>query len=225
MLGELNVEEASELTIQIRTSSKDLARLVKEAWAGQAWKVLGFESFDAWTQASFGWHRSRAYQLINIATLNEEIHATIRLPETWTVSDRQTRKIIAIGVVEFLNQLRDNSSEFPEENEKLVNQLISRLTTLTESRQDPEPSSAPLITRSSPSTITNGLRNSRTALVMANSLEQQTKLFPEAQTIAPQVRVQVLETLQQAATEARKRLDAFNEAVAHREASVVVNAE
>lgn len=221
----MNAQEASDLTIQIKTSTHDLAKLVKLARDGEAWKALEFESFDAWISESFGWHRSRAYQLINIAILDEELHSTVQLPEIWTVSDRQTRKIIQIGVTDFLEQLQDAASESPEENTKLINLLISRLA-IRETTTDSSVARPPqTITQSTPSSITNGQRNSRTALVMANSLEQQTKLFPAAQNIAPSVRAQVVTTLQQAAADAQGRLDAFDEAVNQRIQDRAVNAD
>lgn len=222
----MTAEQAVEITFKIKTSVTNLAKLVKQARDGKAWKALGFETFELWVNESFGWHRSRAYQLINIASLDDELHELIELPEDWSVSDRQTRKINEIGSKDFLELVRSRASEDPNENVKLINSLITYFSNLTVDNQVatevlPTP---PQIVQSSPSSITNGIRDSRTALVMASSLEQQTKSFPLALDVAPSVKVQVIRALEIAAADAKARLEAYDAAVEERRMNRVADA-
>ena len=71
----LNKEEAEELTEHIRSTADVLYVLIARAHAGQAWKPLGYSSFEKYVKAEFDISRSRAYQFLNQAHVIEAITA------------------------------------------------------------------------------------------------------------------------------------------------------
>jgi hypothetical protein len=152
--------------------------------------------------------------LLNVAILDEEIRNAAQLPETWTLSDRQARGIIHIGVSEFLTALANEATQDVNNNARVIIQLISQLTHGTPNT----PSNARVIPiqRSAPSIIANGARNSRTAVHMANSLAQQARMLPRAEQVAPSLRPQVAAALEDAIRDAQALLLQFDAAVQER---------
>jgi hypothetical protein len=71
----LNKEEAEELTEHIRSTADVLYVLIARAHAGQAWKPLGYSSFEKYVKAEFDISRSRAYQFLNQAHVIDAITA------------------------------------------------------------------------------------------------------------------------------------------------------
>lgn len=67
------VEEARALTDQIRGTVERTWLLLVAAHERQAWKALGYTSFQAYLEAEFGIKRSRAYQLLAHSTVVREI--------------------------------------------------------------------------------------------------------------------------------------------------------
>lgn len=49
----LSEADARELTDQIAEGLADVQQLIVQAWEGQAWRALGFASWDAWIDANF----------------------------------------------------------------------------------------------------------------------------------------------------------------------------
>jgi hypothetical protein len=216
MTGVFTAEEAFDLTNRIRNNTHELAILIRQAREGKAWLALGYDTFDDWTNQEFGWHRSRAYQLLNIATLDEDLRQSVALPETWSLSDRQTRAIIHIGVTQFISTLAAEATPSAEDNARLVAQLITRLGTSSDSTTTQSTSNVTPIVRSAPSVIANGLRNSRTAVHMANSLAQQARMLPQARLVSGSIRPQVIEVLTDAIASANRRLAEFDQALEER---------
>jgi hypothetical protein len=216
MTGVFTAEEAFDLTNRIRNNTHELAILIRQAREGKAWLALGYDTFYDWTNQEFGWHRSRAYQLLNIATLDEDLRQSVALPETWSLSDRQTRAIIHIGVPQFISTLAAEATPSAEDNARLVAQLITRLGTSSDSTTTQSTSNVTPIVRSAPSVIANGLRNSRTAVHMANSLSQQARMLPQARLVSGSIRPQVIEVLTDAIASANRRLAEFDQALEER---------
>jgi hypothetical protein len=216
MTGVFTADEAFDLTNRIRNNTHELAILIRQAREGKAWLALGYGAFDDWTNQEFGWHRSRAYQLLNIATLDDDLRQAVALPETWSLSDRQTRAIIHIGVHQFVSTLAAEATPSAEDNARLVAQLITRLGTNSDSTTTQSSSNVTPIVRSAPSVIANGLRNSRTAVHMANSLAQQARMLPQARLVSVSIRPQVIEVLTSAIADANRRLAEFDQALEQR---------
>ena len=218
MTGEMDTQAAFELTTRIRNSTHELAQLIRQARDGRAWLALGYSTFDEWTHESFGWHRSRAYQLLNMAMLDEEVREAVQLPETWTLSDRQTRAILHIGATQFLEALTAVATNDTGANARKIVQLIGQLTRGTAVEVVPTAATATAtpIQRNTPSIISNGARNSRTAVHMANSLAQQARMLPRAEQVSPTLRARVASILDNAIRDAQTRLDDFDEAVQER---------
>lgn len=217
MHGGMSAEEASAITVQIRTNASDLSQLMKQARDGQAWRALGYQNFEEWVRESFGWSRARAYQLINIATLNDELREMVTLPEDWALSDLQTRRIHHFGTEVVLGMLQAEKTDRPDENARLLTTILARLTREESGRQEtaaaPDERPASNI-QAMPSMIANGQRNTQTALVMANSLLQQARQFPSTTGLSVITVRHVVATLETAATEATRRLEEFNAAIA-----------
>ncbi|HSN66901.1 MAG TPA: hypothetical protein VLS94_09680 [Fusibacter sp.] len=71
----LSKEEAEQLTEHIRSTADVLYVLIARAHAGQAWKPLGYSSFEKYVKAEFDISRSRAYQFLNQAHVIDAITA------------------------------------------------------------------------------------------------------------------------------------------------------
>ncbi len=218
MTGEMDTQAAFELTTRIRTSTLELAQLIRQARDGRAWLALGYSTFDEWTHDSFGWHRSRAYQLLNIAMLDEEVREAVQLPESWSLSDKQTRAILHIGATQFMEALTAAATNDTGANARKIVQLISQLSRDADGQAPLAPVSAAAvpIQRNTPSIISNGARNSRTAVHMANSLAQQARMLPRAEQVSPSLRPRVASILDSAIRDAQTRLVEFDQAVQDR---------
>jgi hypothetical protein len=216
MTGEMDTQAAFELTTRIRNSTHELGQLIRQARDGRVWLALGFSTFDEWTNESFGWHRSRAYQLLNMAILDEQVREAVQMPETWVLSDKQTRAILHIGANQFLESLTAAATNDAGANARKVVHLISQLTPGTAVQAIPAAAATVPIQRNTPSIISNGVRNSRTAVHMANSLAQQARMLPRAEQVSPTMRARVASILDSAIRDANTRLDEFDEAVQDR---------
>jgi hypothetical protein len=216
MTGAMNPEAAFELTNRIRNNTNELAHLMRQAHSGKAWLALDFATFEDWVRESFGWHRSRAYQLLNLATIEEDLRGAVALPSGWSLSDRQAREITHIGIREFLRAITSLAQADVEANARLIVTLIRTMPGSTASTSTTQASNVSPIRQTAPSIIANGLRNSRTAVHMANSLTQQARMLPQASSVAESLRPQVVTILQAAITDAQRRLDEFEQAANER---------
>ncbi|WP_129590501.1 hypothetical protein [Cryobacterium aureum] len=100
------VEEAKALTTRITQSTDEFAKLLHEAWKIKVWVPLNYTGFKKWLSEEVGISRSRGYQLIAIAQLEELVRGTITpLPKPFILSDWRTRAVIAHGV-EVVMELR-----------------------------------------------------------------------------------------------------------------------
>jgi hypothetical protein len=71
----LTMDEARELTENIRSTADFLYVLLARAHAGKAWEALGYSSWGAYVGEEFHISRSRAYQILNQASVIEAIEA------------------------------------------------------------------------------------------------------------------------------------------------------
>lgn len=123
----LTRNQAELLTIEIAKNLTDFGTLIKQARDGKAWKVLGYASFGDWLQQAVGISRARAYQLINIASLEADLREIAPLPSDFTLTSRAVQHVINFGSEEFLAKWKHNTDEHQEENEKVFYILLSEV--------------------------------------------------------------------------------------------------
>lgn len=133
----LSRRQALSLTEQIKSNLDEFGALIKRARDGQAWKALGYASFSDWIQNAVGISRARAYQLINIAGLEEDLRAVAILPEDFTISTRSAQQIINFGTDSFFQMWEDRAGADPTENEAAYFTLLEEVrSSLNENETD-----------------------------------------------------------------------------------------
>lgn len=125
----LDKEAAQALTARIKSNTSDYAALIYEAWSGKAWLPLGYDSFTAYLQQEIGISRSRGYQLINIALMENSILKVGNFPDGFTISDYATRIIIKHGTDTFLSALARRIAADPTQNEEQFLTLLQEVRT------------------------------------------------------------------------------------------------
>lgn len=133
----LSYEEAVLLTKSIRANLDSSASLIKKAADGRAWEAMGYTSFKDWLENAVGISRSRAYQLLNIAHLEDELASHLTLPDYFTISDRNTRLVMKYGRDRFIKRLVKAATSDKAANAVLVEE------TLADIRGDLEAGAAP----------------------------------------------------------------------------------
>lgn len=71
---QLSTDEAEQLTNDIKSTTTALYVLLKRAHDTKAWASLGYKSWTEYISSEFDFSRARSYQLINQATVIEEIN-------------------------------------------------------------------------------------------------------------------------------------------------------
>lgn len=128
-------QEARKLTEQIKDNLSQSAKLVQKAHAGKVWKALGYSSFEGWLKGELGFSRSRGYQLLMVASVENQLRDDFDLPEDFSLSDRETKLVNDYGVSDFITELNhtlENSSE--KINPMAV--IFKRLMELKEEKQE-----------------------------------------------------------------------------------------
>lgn len=126
------VEEATALTKKIKKSTEEFAKLLHEAWKVKVWVALDYSGFREWLAEEIGISRSRGYQLIAIAQLEELVRDTIKpLPETFILSDSMTRAVTAHGVEAVMELLEAEATDDAGENLKAIHRIVKDLQTVT----------------------------------------------------------------------------------------------
>lgn len=69
----LDEHRARQLTDRIRQAADDLWALLLEAHEGRAWSALGYATWGAYVRTEFAMSRSRAYQLLDQATVVRDL--------------------------------------------------------------------------------------------------------------------------------------------------------
>lgn len=126
----LSRPRALALTNRIKSNLDEFGALIKRARDGQAWRALGYASFSDWLQNAVGISRARAYQLINIAGLEEDLRAAAALPEDFTISTRSAQQIISFGTDRFFEKWTERTGANPSENEATYFTLLGEVRSL-----------------------------------------------------------------------------------------------
>lgn len=69
--------DARALTDKIILAGSDLARLIKLAYDTEAWKPLGYETWNDYCKTEFGFTKQRAYQLLSFVEVSRNLNSTI----------------------------------------------------------------------------------------------------------------------------------------------------
>lgn len=85
----ISEQEARALTERIKVAADELWRLLKQAHDGQAWAVLGYESWKSYTHLEFGMGEAHSYRLLEHAEFMEVLDSPVGEP----VTERSTRPI------------------------------------------------------------------------------------------------------------------------------------
>lgn len=86
--------DAVTLTERIKNSLNHLPKLILKAMQGQAHLAMGYTSVEEWSKEEFGFGRSRVYQLVKWATLEDQLRTTFTLSdESWKQSEEHFRHL------------------------------------------------------------------------------------------------------------------------------------
>lgn len=121
---ELSYEEAQSLTEHIRAATDVLYVLIQRAHAGKAWKALGYASFGAYVGEEFNISRSRAYQLLNQASIIDQIASVAPEGTRIPLSEAAARdlKTLVSDLVPEIAEGTEGAS--PEEAEDFIKSLV-----------------------------------------------------------------------------------------------------
>jgi hypothetical protein len=208
----LSREDALELTEKIKSNLREFGGLIKKARDEKAWQILGYPSFSDWIQFAVGISRARAYQLVNIASLEEQLRGIGVFPEDFTISSRTAQEIMNSGSKAFMERMQSLISEDENENEASFADLV---TSIREALNDTSSTASPNVIP-----IT-GIRDmNRHVFIALNSLMAQVNDFP-----APaEVENQHLETVRGKLKEAIEFLEAQVEEYSNPEIVASANA-
>lgn len=123
----LSKTQARNLTKKIKENLQESAQLMKEAHEKKVWLPLGYKNFSQWLREAVGITRGRAYQLINIAQLDQDIREKLPLPNDYTISDKNTRAVMSYGRDLFLSEVEKTVTEDEQENMYALEKLFSKI--------------------------------------------------------------------------------------------------
>jgi hypothetical protein len=90
----MNKAEATAITQRIRKAVDDTFDLLRKAYDGKAWKVLGYASWEAYVKAEFALSRSRSYQLLDQSRVIEAVkEAAGKVSNTLDISARDVEAV------------------------------------------------------------------------------------------------------------------------------------
>lgn len=87
----LTTDEARALTERIKVATHNLAAMLKEAHDKEAWRALGYSSWNRYVDTEFQISESRSYRLLSAARIEEELSAQLGAPVT--VKERAVRPL------------------------------------------------------------------------------------------------------------------------------------
>lgn len=87
----MSKDEAVKLTQDIKSTTTALYVLLKRAHDDKAWVAMGYKSWTEYIKNEFNFSRTRSYQLINQATVIEELDEASGVP--MYISEREARAI------------------------------------------------------------------------------------------------------------------------------------
>lgn len=85
--------EAEALTERIKVAAGSLLELLEEAHRRNAWKVLGYTSWEQYVRHQFDMSRSRSYQLLDQAKVIHEIQGASQMSTMVDIPERGARRL------------------------------------------------------------------------------------------------------------------------------------
>lgn len=123
--------EARKLTEKIKNNITASANLVRKAHAGKVWIALGYSSFEGWLNGELKLSRSRGYQLLLVASVENELRENLDLPEDFALTDREFKMINDYGVNDFIKDVNDYLEKSVDKVDPFIG-VFSVLKTLKE---------------------------------------------------------------------------------------------
>lgn len=122
----LSMDEATQLTEDIKATTTALYVLLKRAHDTKAWISLGYKSWTDYIETEFDFSRARSYQLINQANVIEEINKASGVPLYITEKEaRDIKKRLPEITKRLEEDVRDAGLEGENAEEK-TKEIISR---------------------------------------------------------------------------------------------------
>lgn len=202
----LTKAEATELTQQLKNKTQTLAKLITKAHDEKVWIPLGYSSFTAWADAELPFTYARAFQLLNIGVLTQQLHEVAKLPEDYVLTDRNAREISTYGRALFVDALKDEAEEDPARNTSTIQRLLFEKPQVAKQPEgDNEEAEDEKPQRNTERRLSGGEKLSQTQNV--HILYRHIEDFPRARNLDSATREQGISVLLQAQSNVQKILD------------------
>lgn len=196
----LTKEQAEQLTKQLQSKTQQLAKLITKAHDGEVWVNLGYKSFAEWAKAELPFTYARAFQLLSMGVLTEQLKAVMTLPDEFTLTDTQARGIARYGRKLFIDAAKDEATNDVSQNIQIINDLISERIKSDNTRGQAAKQ------ENTQKTISGG-GSAWTHTSHVKSLQFQSIEFPHAQGLDQKTREQGITLILQAQSNINKMLD------------------
>ncbi|MHC2184828.1 hypothetical protein ACVLV4_000452 [Rathayibacter agropyri] len=124
---DLTRKEAEDITRKIKSNINEFSRLVYEAHAGRVWLAYGLSSFAEYVTTVLNVSRSRGYQYLAMARIEQEVRGVMVLPEHFQLTDLQKRLLAKTGITQVIEHLTAQSTDDEGANERVLLGLVSAL--------------------------------------------------------------------------------------------------
>ena len=201
---QLTRDEAEQLTKQLKGKTQQLAKLLTKAHDEKIWIPLGYTSFTAWAEAELPFTYARAFQLLNIGVLTQQLHEVMPLPEDYVLTDRTSREISTYGRNLFMEAMKEEADEDPARNVSRIQQLLFESRVVPEKPEkesETEKPEQPEVNKN----ISGGAKLSQVQNV--HILYRHIEDFPRARNLNAETREQGISVLLQAQSNVQKTLD------------------
>ena len=201
-MATLSKSEAVELTRQLTSKTEQLAMLITKAHDEQVWVPLGYKSFTEWATKELPFTYARAFQLLNIGVLTEQLKQLMTLPDDYMLTDKQSRTISSNGRKLVLEAIAEEATDDPATN---VSRIAKHLIALEASAKGDNEKTERSKMETEIKPISGGQR--LTFVQNVHSVSAHLKEFPSPDTLDDRTREQGLTILLQAQATVQKGLD------------------
>ena len=128
---------ARSLTDKIRAHVSEARTLLAEAHDRQAWKVLGYPTWEAYVRTEFDMSRSRSYQILNHARVTKELVSASGVSTSVDISEAAARELKG-HLHEVITRINHRLAEASPDADpvEIVNQVVTEFR--EELRQEDE---------------------------------------------------------------------------------------
>jgi len=206
------LDEARQITAELRQAGDNLSALIFEAVTKRVWFALGYKSKSEWCANEFGWTSAHVMNLFYAEQLNRQLRERYEaLPRRFELSDEQARAVRQLewGVAGFMEAVDRVAKITPPEQAAYLHERVTELAqdyvrrwrdaakvrkALRESTgrvSTPKAKDEPVDIGATPARELNP----RTYRSYANSLVRQAKQLPKPAQVPAELRPQVAEAL------------------------------